>query len=366
MGKKKGLIHILVLLPLSWLFGLAAYIRNKLFDYQFLSSKEFDIPVISIGNITVGGTGKTPHIEYLVRLLKNDFEIATLSRGYKRKTKGYLLSNQSTSYEQIGDEPKQIRNKFQDIEVAVDEKRVRGIKNLLKLEKDLNVILLDDAFQHRYVSPGLSILLVDFHRPIGKDYYLPYGNLRESSLEMKRANIIIITRTPVDVKPIEQRIIEKDLKVYPYQRLYFTTIRYKEILPIFSNNNTLPQSPDILLVTGIANPKNLINYINKKYKNFKHIAFPDHYNFKKKDIDEIVSIYRKKTDNCIILTTEKDAVRFSEMTALIPEDIQNKFYYLPIEVKFLDNDSEDFNKQIINYVRTNKRHSRLHIRKGVI
>ncbi|MGM0504272.1 MAG: tetraacyldisaccharide 4'-kinase, partial [Bacteroidota bacterium] len=203
-----------ILLPLSLLYGLIIYLRNRFYDYGFFKSTSFTIPIISIGNITVGGTGKTPHVEYLADLLKSEFSVATLSRGYKRKTKGFILAGDQSTAKEIGDEPRQIKQKFPNIEVAVDSKRVRGIQKLIDSNKDLDVVLLDDAFQHRKVQTNLSILLVDYNRPIDKDFMLPLGNLREQAFEKKRASIIIITKAPKDIKPIERRVLFNELHPY--------------------------------------------------------------------------------------------------------------------------------------------------------
>ena len=198
-----------ILFPLSLLYGFIIYIRNRLYDFKLLKSNSFNIPLISVGNITVGGTGKTPHIEYLVDFLKSEFNVATLSRGYKRKTKGFILSTLESTDQEIGDEPRQIKQKFPDINVAVDADRTNGINQLIDLNKDLDMILLDDAYQHRKVNANLSILLIDYSRPIDKDYILPFGDLREQAFEKKRANIIIITKSPKDLKPINRRIFFK-------------------------------------------------------------------------------------------------------------------------------------------------------------
>ena len=219
--------------PLSWLYGLGVGFRNMLFEAGILKSHTYATPVISVGNITVGGTGKTPHVEYLIRLLKDKTNLAVLSRGYKRKSRGFLLAdNDSTMYD-IGDEPFQIKQKFPDITVAVDKKRTRGISRLINGEagKDIDVILLDDAFQHRYVRAGISILLVDYHRLIIYDELLPSGRLREPVGSKDRADIVIVTKCPPDIKPMDYRVITKAMALYPYQQLYFSTHEYKPRQP---------------------------------------------------------------------------------------------------------------------------------------
>ncbi|MDO4802473.1 MAG: tetraacyldisaccharide 4'-kinase, partial [Prevotellaceae bacterium] len=216
-------------LPLSWGYGLAVFLRNELFDLGILKSQEFDIPIIGVGNITVGGTGKTPCVEYLIRLLKDDCKVAVLSRGYKRKTKGYVLANDNTPATDIGDEAFQIKQKFPEVIVAVDEKRVDGIKHLLQLNPKPDVVILDDCYQHRYVKPGINILLMDYNNMPDKDKLLPAGRLREPVSSRIRADIIIVTKCPADLKPIDFRVLTKEVGVYPYQRVYFSSIQYQAL-----------------------------------------------------------------------------------------------------------------------------------------
>ncbi|MBN2681699.1 MAG: tetraacyldisaccharide 4'-kinase [Bacteroidales bacterium] len=364
MNRKNFFIRIL-LFPLSLLYGIGVSVRYALFSANILSTKEFDIPVISVGNITVGGTGKTPHIEYLVSILKQEFGVATLSRGYKRKTKGFKIAEKNSSVYDIGDEPKQIKQKFPDISVSVCAKRVKGINNLLEKDKEnnLQVILLDDAFQHRYVKPGLSILLIDYNRPITKDSLLPLGNLRESPHQMRRANIIIVTKTPSTLKPIERRIMEKELNIFPYQTMYFTSLKYGNPVSVFKPKNKfllLDESFSVLLFTGISTPKPLVEYLEAQCSNLVHIRFSDHHNFTKKDLLKIKSSFDAIADeNKIIITTEKDAMRLQDLK--FKEIIENlPVFFIPLEIDFILKDKEQFNKQILNYVRTNKRNSKLH------
>lgn len=352
-----------LLYPISIIYGIIVSIRNFMFEYKILPSREFNFPIISVGNLTVGGTGKTPHIEYLVKLLKKDFKIATLSRGYKRKTSGFVLATKDSKVKDIGDEPKQIKQKFPNIPVAVDANRVKGIKNLMK-EINPDIILLDDAFQHRYVISGLSILLIDYNRPIDEDYLLPYGELRESRHGMRRANIIMMTKTPKDIKPIEKRIIEKNLKPFPYQTLYFTTFSYAEIEPVYKEikakkldaETIKKQEFDVMLVTGIARPEELIVHLEENYTApCEHLIFSDHHNFSKNDIQEIAAKFNAiKNQNKIILTTEKDAMRFQDLD-FIDEQIKKQMYYVPLEIEIMNGDKNLFNTQITRYVKKNKK-----------
>ncbi len=346
---------------LSLFYGLIVQLRNLLFELNILTSKEFSIPIISIGNITVGGTGKTPHTEYVAGLLKSEFKIATLSRGYKRKTRGYKEVHTDSKAYEVGDEPLQIKNNYPEITVSVDESRVEGIKKLLsETKKHIQAIILDDAFQHRYVKPGLSILLIDFNRQLKNDHLLPYGDLREKGKSRIRANIIIVTKMPCEIKPIERRLLEKDLRLYPFQTLYFTTIKYKNPVTIFPgktsaiNYSFTKNKYDVVLVTGIAEPNELLKHIRKFSLSIIHISFKDHYYFKKKDIENISNTYNNiQSNNKILITTEKDMYRLREINnSNLLENIPA--FYIPIEIDFLYNDKNRFNKQIVEYVRKNK------------
>ena len=356
----------LILYPISLIYGIIVSFRNWFYNSNIFSEKEFDIPIISIGNITVGGTGKTPHSEYIIRNLKKNLNIALLSRGYKRKSKGFILSDNNSTLFEIGDEPLQIKNKFQDIQVAVCAKRVIGIERLLKLdtEKNLDLILLDDAYQHRAVKAGISILLMDFNNPIYEDHLLPYGNLRETFHEKYRANIVIVTKTPVDIKPIERRIIEKNLNLFPYQSLYYSTIKYGNIIPVLNFNKFLPDIEqikyDFLIVTGIANPETLYKYLKVKAKSIKTLKYSDHHFYSKADFEHIIKDYENiVSSNKIIITTEKDSIRFknSNYRELL---INLPLFYISIEIEFLQEDGINFNNQIINYVKKNRRSDKVH------
>lgn len=353
--------------PLSLLYGLVTGIRNLLFNYRILKQTSFPIPIISIGNITVGGTGKTPHAEYLIRLLVKEFKIALLSRGYKRKTNEFIIASSKSTVSEIGDEPKQIMQKFPDIKVAVSKKRVEGVEKLLLKYPDLNVIILDDAFQHRYIRPGLSILLIDYHRPLSSDNLLPFGDLRENRHEIKRAHIVIVTKTPENITPFDKRMFVNDLNLYPFQFLYFTTFVYGEPLPVFKNNTRKTDSEflknkntGVLLVTGIVNPRPLYEYISKITQQIILMQFPDHYAYSPGDFVKInEKLHLLKAKNKIIITTEKDAVRISEINNL-EKSVKNSLYYIPVEVKFLGNEAQKFNKDLIEFVGKKKDINKLH------
>ena len=320
-----------------------------------------------MGNITVGGSGKTPHVEYLIRLLHDKAKIAVLSRGYKRKSHGYVLAEESTTMPEIGDEPFQMHQKFSDIYVAVDAKRARGIENLQNDEatKDVDVVLLDDAFQHRYVKPGINILLVDYHRLIIYDKMLPAGRLREPLSGKNRADIVIITKCPKDLKPMEFRVLTKAMDLYPFQKLYFTSIDYDTPKGVFEEKQIeLDKLQDyhVLLLTGIASPKQMEHDLKPMTKDITNLSFGDHHSFKGKDIDRINDAFESMPEPRIIITTEKDAVRLRETEGLY-EKVKSNMYELPIKVSFMLDQQDNFNEKIISYVRKNSRNSILAKRK---
>jgi len=350
------------LTPLSWLYGLGVGFRNLLFKLGILKSRAFDIPVISVGNITVGGSGKTPHVEYLVSLLKDKMKVAVLSRGYKRKSKGYVLANDDTTMREIGDEPYQMKQKFPELYVAVDKKRTEGIDRLTHDEqtKDVDVILLDDAYQHRYVKPGVNILLVDYHRLIIYDKLLPAGCLREPKEGKSRADIVIITKCPKDLRPMEYRVLMKALDLYPYQSLYFTTLIYDNLKQVYGTEsmpiNSLPDRCNVLLLTGIASPKQMQNDLSVYNYNLSFLSFSDHHNFSKKDIRTINRKFAELPSPKVIITTEKDVARIKFVEGL-NDEVKESMYALPVRIQFMLGQAEEFHNKIINYVRKNSRNS---------
>lgn len=360
-----------LLYPLSWLYGIGVCLRNQFYDFKFLKSTEFDVPVISIGNITVGGTGKTPHVEYLVDLLHGKFEVATLSRGYKRKTAGFLYVETNSTVQEVGDEPLQIKNRFPEITVSVCENRVAGVEKLLdaKNEKTPDVILLDDAFQHRRITPGINILLIDYNRQIKEDKLLPVGRLREGVSQMRRANIIVFTKCPDEVTPIMRRILQKDVGLKPYQQLFFTALDYQKIKPVFKAKDVSEtfysqKSFATLIVTGIAAPQVFHNYLKQFSKKSEIMSFPDHHYYSDSDLGNIMQKFEALgPGQKIIVTTEKDTVRLREREGL-SDDFKNALYYVPVRVKFLDEEVKEFNKKILNYVGENKSNRELHKRKN--
>jgi tetraacyldisaccharide 4'-kinase len=357
----------ILLYPLSLIYGAVTDIRNFMYNTGILPHHEFRLPVICVGNITVGGTGKTPHTEYLISLLRKNFRVATLSRGYMRKSIGFRIASSSGDASEIGDEPMQIHKKFPDITVAVDRNRVKGVNSILKENPDTEVIIMDDGFQHRSIKPGFTILLTDFGRLMINDHLLPYGRLRESVSNMNRADIILITKSPENILPIQRRIIVKEINKAPYQNLYFTTFEYKDPIPVFTQpaghkfslSRQTGGKAGIVLLTGIANPLPLKEYLNSCFKEIIHLSFPDHHKFTEKDIAKVSgAFFNLVSAEKFLITTEKDAVRLREFTNFA-EQIRSSAYYIPVGIKFLNDDKEDFDNLIIDYVRKNKRNNRI-------
>lgn len=360
MQKRRFTFRVMVLYPFSLLYGAVVGLRNLFFEWGLLNSVEFKLPVISVGNITVGGTGKTPQVEYLVRLLDSEFSLACLSRGYKRKTHHFLIAESDTPAHMIGDEPRQIKKKFPEIIMAVDRNRVHGIRQLLRIRDHVDLILLDDAFQHRYVKPGRSILLVDYNRMVKEDFLLPAGRLREPESAIKRADIILVTKSPDRLKPIEMRNIVKSMDIGLHQHLFFTKVLYGNIQPVFDLSvphdeaHFKTSEAPVLLVTGIANPRPMRKFARKISTKLTEIQFPDHHAYRKKDLDKIEQAFIKTGHpDPLILTTEKDAMRLQD--ADVPQSLKEHLYYVPIEIDFLNDDRKEFDKIILNYVRNNKR-----------
>ncbi len=351
------------LLPLSWLYGIGVGVRNKLFDLGILKSRSFSVPVISVGNITVGGSGKTPHVEYLVELLKSDAKIAVLSRGYKRKTKGYLLADDHSTVADIGDEPYQMHQKYPDIVVAVDEDRCEGIDRLTTDEatQATDIILLDDAYQHRYVKPGINILLVDYHRLIVYDKLLPAGRLREPVSGKNRADIVIVTKSPDTLNPIDYRVVTKDLDLYPYQTLLFSSIDYADLRPFNGNAPTrtlssIGSEESVLLLTGIASPQQMENDLRAYSEHITPLTFADHHEFTEEDIATIHQQFAALPSPKLIITTEKDEVRLRAIDGL-SDEVKASLYVLPIKIKFLLDHEETFKNKILSYVHKNSKNS---------
>lgn len=350
--------------PLSWLYGIGVSFRNTLFNIGVLKSQGFDIPIVSVGNITVGGTGKTPHVEYLLRLLCGRFRVAVLSRGYKRKTSGFVLADDDSTALTIGDEPFQMKCKFSDVVVAVDKNRRRGITILSdnSVANDIDVILLDDAFQHRYVKPGINILLVDYHRLIIYDTLLPAGRLREPLSGKNRADIVIVTKCPNGLKPMDFRVVTKQMNLFPYQHLFFTTLDYDPLHPLFGGSDrpldSIAKDEHILLLTGIASPKQMQMDLQPYTTHITQMAFRDHHVFTQHDVERINSEFAALPEPRMIITTEKDATRLACVDGL-SDTVRRNIYALPMKVRFLLEQGEFFDENIVGYVLKNSRNSTL-------
>lgn len=351
------------LLPLSWFYGLAVDIRNALFDMGVLPSVSYNIPIINVGNITVGGTGKTPHVEYLIRLLSDRYRVAVLSRGYKRKTSGYLLSSVASTIEEIGDEPWQIKQKYPDVYVAVDANRRRGIERLMTDEatKDVEVILLDDAYQHRYVKPGHNILLVDYHRIISDDRLLPAGCLRERPSSSRRATTVIVTKCPGHITAMGFRVILSALHIRPYQQLFFSTFAYGTMRQLWGDGSLDPEAlrkenTHVLLLTGIGNPRQMEQDMRRFVQHITPLSFPDHHYYTKRDADTIHQALLALPKPHIIVTTEKDAARLLHLQGF-SEEVKRCTYVLPIEIRIMRDEKDKFDKTITSYVQENTSNS---------
>jgi len=342
----------ILLLPFSFIYGLIVRIRNYLFDIRVLKSVDFKLPVIGVGNLSAGGTGKTPHVEYLIRLLQNRIKIAVISRGYLRKSKGFVLADANSTVANVGDEPKQYINKFKNLLVAVDENRRHGIQKLISEQPEMKAVILDDAYQHRYVKPGLTILLTDFHSLYSNDYLLPAGRLRESKKGAKRADIIIVTKTDPVFSPLNKRAVLEKIKPLPHQKVFFSFVTYGFPVPLFPALPALHYNliNTIVLFVGIANPYPLEQYLKRLCSELITIRFKDHHQFTEKEITAVKTTYNNQfTKRKVLITTEKDAMRLNEPSLLellkgIP------VYYIPIEISFHFREKEKFDKLITDFV----------------
>ncbi|MEJ2112611.1 MAG: tetraacyldisaccharide 4'-kinase [Flavobacteriaceae bacterium] len=327
--------------PFVPVYYLVTWTRNKMYDLGIKTSKSYTIPVVCVGNLSVGGTGKTPMIEYLIRLLKDKHKVATLSRGYKRKTSGFQMANKDSWAESIGDEPFQFYNKFKnEIIVAVDSNRQNGIEKIQSFDDSVSVILLDDAFQHRKVKAGLNILLTTSDFLYVDDFLLPTGNLREPKSGARRADIIVVTKCPKTLSNEEKINIVKKLKPNSNQKVFFSSIQYSNFIVNKNKKINLHDVNDFTLVTGIANANPLVSFLKSENRKFEHLSFKDHHEFSERDISQF-------SNEELILTTEKDFMRLQNNVVL-----NEKLFYLPIEVKIYN--STEFNNLVHNFVKKEK------------
>lgn len=340
-----------LLYPFSLLYGLVLWIRNRLYDNGVLTSVEFDLPVIAVGNLSVGGTGKTPHVEYLIRLLKDQYKTATLSRGYNRNTKGFFIAGPQSTAADIGDEPMQFHRKFPEITVCVGEERMLAVPQLLGEQPDTAVILLDDAFQHRSIKPGLNLMVTDYSRLFTRDHVVPFGRLREGRKGYHRANAIIVSKCPPTLSVQEKEAITREIAPLPHQRVFFTTLRYGTPYPLLAGGpQQLPEQAAILVACGIARPEPMVQHLLQKHSNVHLLAFPDHYYYARKDLDKM-KLELEQLDGAqkVILTTEKDAVRLRLLEDQL-QAMQLPVMVLPVEVSFLFEAAGSFNSYIFDYV----------------
>lgn len=338
---------------LSWAYGAGAFVHHLMYEEHLRPVRRVTIPTICVGNLAVGGTGKTPHVEFLVRLLSQaGFSVAVLSRGYRRSTKGYVLANDLSTAEQIGDEPRQMQLSCPEAIVAVCEDRYRGIKRLMKQYPDLDVIILDDAFQHRSLRCGFSVLLTQADRLYVEDHMLPYGRLRESSYGAQRADAIVVTNCPAGILPIEKRVISNKLQIAPYQTLSFSMIQYASLKPVFGSAVQVQPSGRCLLLAGIAQPHYFIEHVQQMegVQLVDQMLFADHHAFQPEDIDALAEKIASSGAEWII-TTEKDAARLRD-SHMLSESLQAMCFYLPIQVFF---DEDNLTQNVLRYVSENRR-----------
>ena len=339
----------ILLLPFALLYWLVISIRNFLFNKNIFHSSSFGLPLICVGNLSVGGTGKSPMVEYLVGLLKDKFKIATLSRGYKRKTKGYALANENTTALEIGDEPMQFHLKFPDIPIAVGEGRMEAIRQLLYDKPETQAIILDDAFQHRSIKAGLNIILTEYNNLFTRDFYLPTGDLRDQKRSYKRAEIIVVTKCKHDLSEDEKNEVIKEIRPLQHQRIFFTTTRYGDAYHIITKKIAkFSNETEVLLISGIANPRPLKKVLEEHINSYVMMQYPDHHIFTIDDLKEIKKKFESiDVTNKMILTTEKDAVRLVKFNN---EIVDLPFYVLPIRHSFLFGEGEIFNELVCNFI----------------
>jgi tetraacyldisaccharide 4'-kinase len=355
--QRKSIMNAL-LTPFSWGYGAGVWLRNTAFNMGILPQEEFDVPVVSVGNITVGGTGKTPHVEYIIEALYRRYHVAVLSRGYKRKTKGFILASNNMTPRDIGDEPYQIFTKYSGlITLAVCENRRKGIRELLRIDPNINLILLDDGFQHRYVTPKVNIVLVDYNHPPYDDKLMPLGTLREPARSVLRGDIVVVTKCPSDITAMDIRMVKKNLGLFPYQGLYFSNIRYADPVPVFpvqspqlTSLQWLREDDAVLCLTGIATPKPLVRYLRQYAASVKVMHFDDHHFFTRRDFTDIFKVYHKlEGKRKFIITTEKDAVRIMN-NPYYPPTRRNCIFYIPMKVGFLEMEGSNFIDELVKKI----------------
>ena len=336
----RGVMKRIVFKLLSYIYRMVIAIRHWLFDINVLKSQKFNIPIICVGNITVGGTGKTPTAEMIIDTMKPTYKVALLSRGYGRRTKGYREVTLDSSYRDVGDEPLQIKLKFPDVLVVVCEKRVEAIRRIEAEHPEINLIVMDDGFQHRHVDPRINVVVLDYTRPVFEDDFLPVGNLRDNLNSLYRAHYFIVTKCPEDMQPLDQRMWRKDLQLVAYQKIYFTRVVPTAAVPLFQTPNHLREGNEVIVMSGIGNPKPFIKSVRKHYNVVANLVYPDHHVYTVEDIEKIVS-HIKQHPNAMLLTTEKDAVKLRR-SRRVPDLMRERLFYQPVKVEFLEGSDENF------------------------
>lgn len=336
----RGVMKRIVFKLLSYIYRMVIAIRHWLFDINVLKSQKFNIPIICVGNITVGGTGKTPTAEMIIDTMKPTYKVALLSRGYGRRTKGYREVTMDSSYRDVGDEPLQIKLKFPDVLVVVCEKRVEAIRRIEAEHPEINLIVMDDGFQHRHVDPRINVVVLDYTRPVFEDDFLPVGNLRDNLNSLYRAHYFIVTKCPEDMQPLDQRMWRKDLQLVAYQKIYFTRVVPTAAVPLFQTPNHLREGDEVIVMSGIGNPKPFIKSVRKHYNVVANLVYPDHHVYTVEDIEKIVS-HIKQHPNAMLLTTEKDAVKLRR-SRRVPDLMRERLFYQPVKVEFLEGSDENF------------------------
>lgn len=339
----------------SVIYGAVTAMRNRLYDLGILKSRTFPLPVICVGNITVGGTGKTPHVIYLTQLLSDMMQVSVLSRGYLRKSRGFRLVRADDRVDTAGDEPLLMARRMSDARIFVDRDRVHGINEIMRTTPGAGAIILDDAFQHRAVKAGMNILLTSYNRLMTDDHLLPLGRLRENLSGLKRADVIIVTKVPPWITPAEVNRVRDSLKVTGRQCIFFTGLAYGKPVPLFVRaGKTITRKTDVVLVTGIADPAPMVKYVSGIAAGVKHISFPDHHRFREKDIAKICRAFDTiDNEDKLVITTEKDGVRLKEITN-IADNVREAMHYLPVGVEFIE-DEDKFIRKVHGYTGKNKR-----------
>lgn len=343
-----------LLAPAAYVYKMVVTFRHRLFDWGFFKSERFKIPIICIGNITVGGTGKTPMAEMIIAQMSRSHNVALLSRGYGRCTKGYRVVETSAHYREVGDEPLQIKLKFPNTLVVVCEKRAEAIHRIEKEHPEIDLIIMDDGFQHRYVEPKVNIIMVDATRPIQCDKMLPQGSLRDLPEQLHRAHYFVVTKCPEKMAPIERRILRKVLISVAYQQVYFTRFESFAPQPLYPDEaprRTLDKSADVIALSGIGNPKPFLKTLNERYNVVKEMVLDDHHVYRVRDMNALAG-HLSKFPNSVVVTTEKDAVKMTNRKK-IPEVVRKNLYYLPINISFIGDSATDFLQKLEEDVRKN-------------